>query len=116
MTSTIQAKADFVVEVGTNDGWKYRKWNSGKVEAWKAYSFESATPTSWASPVKYMDKAIAFPNDLFSSAPTLIATSASSQGWVCMAATSSATTGALRIATVASSAVAITVDIYAWEN
>lgn len=116
MTSTIQAKADYVVEVGTSDGWKYRKWNSGKVEAWKAYSFSSATPIAWASPVKYMDKVITFPNGLFSSAPILTATSTSSQGWVCMASASSATAGALRIATVATSAFAITVDIYAWAN
>lgn len=27
-------KVDYVVEEGTNTGWEYRKWNSGKLEAW----------------------------------------------------------------------------------
>lgn len=28
----INSEADYVVEQGTNDGWEYRKWNSGRLE------------------------------------------------------------------------------------
>ena len=41
-TSTITPKADYVVEQGTSGIWKYRKWNSGRCEAWASAS-SSAT-------------------------------------------------------------------------
>ena len=42
--------SDYIVDYGTTDGWKYRKWNSGVCEAWKTFTnvaFE--TKVSWGN-------------------------------------------------------------------
>lgn len=41
-----QKVVDFVVDEGTSDNWKYRKWKSGKIEAWYARSQSFAATTS----------------------------------------------------------------------
>lgn len=107
---------DVVKETGVKGVWNYRKWANGRIEAWTAQSFDSATPTVWASPVRYMDKSITIPAGIFSSAPNIIATSPSTQYWVVGATASSATSISLRLATVASSAMATAVKIYAYTN
>lgn len=37
---------DYVVEEGTDNGWTYRKWNSGKAEAWTLVSNGSTAMTT----------------------------------------------------------------------
>lgn len=37
--------ADFVVELGTKDGWSYKKWNSGDVEVWREVINIPSVPT-----------------------------------------------------------------------
>lgn len=110
------ADADYVIEQGTNSSWTYRKWKSGKVEAWRSYSFSSASWSVWASPIRYMDKSISFPSGLFSRAPLIVATSDSNQYWVVNCHATSGTAGTLRLSTVASSAMETYVNIYAWTN
>ena len=109
-------KTDYITARGTSGSWTYRKWKSGKAEAWCDYTFASASSSVWASPVRYMDKTISFPSGLFSSAPHVVGTSVSNQYWIVGMNASSATAGTLRIATVASSAMAATVRLYAWTN
>lgn len=106
---------DYVAEQGSNDGWTYRKWASGKVEAWKIYSFTLASWTVWASPVRYMDKALTIPSGIFTTAPAMLATSRSNQFWVVDILASSTTAATARLATVASSAMATSLRIYAWQ-
>lgn len=108
------ADADYVTEQGTSSSWNYRKWNSGKIEAWRKYDFASASWTVWASPIRYMDKTISIPSGIFSAAPSIMATSASTQYWVVGCTASSATAGSLRLATVSSTAMATTVRLYAY--
>lgn len=56
-------KVDYVVGEGTNTGWKYRKWNSGKIEGWYKAStlvvadqafgnalYYHSYPASWSYP------------------------------------------------------------------
>jgi hypothetical protein len=107
---------DVVKETGVKGIWNYRKWANGRIEAWTAQSFDSATPTVWASPIRYMDKSITIPAGIFSSNPNIIATSPSNQYWVVGATASSATSITLRLATVSSSAMATAVKIYAYTN
>jgi hypothetical protein len=111
---TTARQADAVYETGTTNGWHYRRWSSGIVEAWTSQSFSSASWSVWASPVRYMDKTVTIPAGIFSSAPNIIATSPSNQYWVVGATASSATSITLRLATVASSAMATAVKIYAY--
>lgn len=38
---------DFIVEEGTEDGWAYRKWSSGKAECWKRLQITTGVSGSW---------------------------------------------------------------------
>ena len=107
------ADADYVTDAGTSGSWTYRKWNSGKVEAWCGYSFASAASTVWASPIRYWDKTISIPSGIFSTTPRLIVSSQSNQYWVGGASASSATAGTARVLTVASGSMAVNLSIYA---
>jgi hypothetical protein len=63
-------RADYVTEYGSSSSWFYRKWNSGKVEAWTTYTPASQTPSVWVPPIYYKDITVSIPSGLFSSAPT----------------------------------------------
>lgn len=107
----------YVVEegkIGTSVEWYYRKWDNGKIEAWCTYEFASASPTVWASPIRYWDKTISIPSELFPFNPKMIAGSDSNQYWVCDVHASSRTSASARVLTVATSSMAITLNIYAW--
>lgn len=107
---------DVIIEEGIAGGWNYRKWANGKVEAWRTYNFVSASWSTWASPVTYMNKTVNFPVGLFSSNPDMIATSASNQYWVVGFTASSAIQGTLRIASCSSTAIGTTIKMYAFTN
>ena len=115
-TTEAADQRDVVVEEGMMSSWRFRKWANGKVEAWRTYSFVSASWTAWASPVMYMNKSINIPVGLFESAPNMIATSRSNQYWVVNATATSAVAGSMRLASCSSTATATEVNIYAWTN
>lgn len=110
------SKINVLVEEGTSGGWAYRKWASGKVEAWCTYTWASASWSVWVSPIRYMDKTITIPSGIFDSAPNIVATSRSSQYWAVNCTTVSPTSANMRLATVASSAMATSVNLYAWTD
>lgn len=107
---------DVIKEEGKVSDWYYRKWANGRVEAWRTYSFVSAAWSTWSAPIRYMDKTLNIPAGLFESAPNMIATSRSNQYWVVDAAASTAVAGSVRLATVSTSDMATSVNIYAWTN
>lgn len=41
--------ADYIVEVGTENNWEYRKWNSGLFEMWRVYSGAPTGGTHYAT-------------------------------------------------------------------
>ena len=108
--------APYVIEEGNSGIWHYRKWSNGRTEAWASYSFISASWNAWVAPIRYMDKTLNFPSGLFSSTPTMVASSASNQYWVVDAYASDATQGTMRLATVSQTAMATSARIYAWTN
>ena len=116
MSGTGAQTAAIVTEIGSSGVWKWRKWSNGKTEAWASYPFVAASWNTWVSPVKYMDKSISFPSDLFSTSPNVVGTSASNQYWLVNVTATAATTGTLRIASLASSDMATTIKLYAWEG
>lgn len=109
-------EADYVTHRGTSGAWAYRKWKSGKVEAWAYISFTSTTPAVWASPIRYIDKTFTIPSGIFASAPRMTGSSNSSQYWAVDVSASSSTAGSVRFCTVASSALTPYIQIYAWTN
>ena len=70
---------DYVTEVGTNSGWAFRKWHSGKVEAWYTGSVTFGVTTA-AGSLYYADASLTIPSGIFSSAPEVIASVRSTTG------------------------------------
>ena len=71
-TSKIIPNADFVVETGTSGIWTYRKWNSGKIEAFASNSWGGVSGSVWNSPLYYKDITLSLPSGLFPNAPTKV--------------------------------------------
>lgn len=90
VAETLAALGDYVIEDGTSGNWKYRKWNSGKVEMWGSYAFSAKQGTSWAAGLYYTDETISFPAGIFTAAPRKYVTSNSSR-WAAYSAWGSST-------------------------
>lgn len=106
------ALADYVIEEGTQSNWEYRKWNSGKVEAWRTITNSAAAGSVWVSPMYYRDLTVSIPSGLFTSAPKVQCTSTHNQWWVSYANCTSATSLAYRIVKPVSTSQASGVNIY----
>lgn len=105
--------ADHVTSYGTSDVWTYRKWASGRIEAWCAYSGSATSTTVWASPIRYKDLTITIPSGIFSASPGKVyATSANNQVWVISAAGASTTSISVRIATLSTGNITPNIKIY----
>lgn len=63
-------KADYIVEQGTDGGWKYRKWYSGTAECWRIAELGVTSWSSWGSWFYTAQNTnIVFPTGLFLDAP-----------------------------------------------
>lgn len=55
--------ADWVIETGTDNSWNYKKWHSGKYEAWRFYQATSLVITTASAGTYYgADRNIPFPS------------------------------------------------------
>ena len=107
-------KVDYIIEQGSTGAWTYRKWKSGKVEAWaQNLDLGSQTGAVWVSPIRYKDLTGALPSELFPSAPILQVTSGTNQWWVNNANATSATAFTTRCCTLSSSAATVYLNVYA---
>ena len=67
--------ADYIVEQNTSGDWTYRKWNSGKSEAWYFNSVTLSLQTAWGSLYfSGSNSNFSIPNSVFNSTPTVVAT------------------------------------------
>ena len=92
--------ADYVIEKGVTSSWYYRKWHSGKVEAWRTQNMGSQTPSEWVTGWYYKDLNVTIPNGIFSATPNnVIATNKGSdyQFMVFSAVPTSATNITVRV-------------------
>lgn len=103
---------DYIIEEGTQSSWEYRKWNSGKVEAWREITNSASAGSVWVSPLYYRDLTVSIPSGLFSSAPDVKATSTTNQWWVSYANATSATRLTYRLVKPVSSSQASGVSLY----
>ena len=103
---------DFVTEEGAESGWYWRKWKSGKVEAWGTTSASATTGSSWGS-LYYSDQSFAIPSGIFSSDPIRgYVSSRNNQWWAVGISSMSASSVSFRMAKPTSSSQAISVCIY----
>lgn len=79
VTKTLAKLGDYVTEKGTSGNWKYRKWKSGKIEAWGSYSFSAKQGTAWTGGLYYSDETVPIPSGIFTATPRKYVTSNSSQ-------------------------------------
>ena len=77
-----QNVADYVIEQGTTStGWEYRKWSSGKCEAWRTYTRSVTVNTAWGGIYRTGAYTLGVPN-VFNSPPQIYATSKGTACWV----------------------------------
>ena len=89
------APEDYVTEIGTSSGWRYRKWKNGWVEAWCYYSVGSVAITT-SSPgyggYRSAEISIAIPSGIFPGTPGCQVQKSTAQGgWIAHAIPASAT-------------------------
>ena len=110
----IKEVGDFVTSQGWSGSWYYRKWESGKVEAWTTATATASTWAVWASPIRYRDIAVSIPSGIFTAIPTIVASSGpTTQSWVVNANASSMTNINMRLATVTSTSISPYARLYA---
>jgi hypothetical protein len=112
---------DFVIDEGTSGSWRYRKWHSGKIEAWYEGSFNCAASTTARGALYYSSWSLTIPSAIgFTATPyTLVGNTGSSTTVISVngAATSkTAMSGYVWRYASSSSALSITARIYAWQN
>lgn len=67
-----KAVADFVVEKGTDSGWEYQKWYSGRVEAIYNGSITYSATSSSGQLYRSVSNTLAIPNGIFSATPQFV--------------------------------------------
>lgn len=119
--SSIVTPDDYVTAHGTSGSWHYRKWHSGKIEAWFEGSFNCAASTTSRGALYYSSWSLTIPSAIgFTATPyTLVGNTGSSTTVISVngAATSkTAMSGYVWRYASSSSALSITARIYAWQN
>ena len=109
---------DYVTSESASSGWYWRKWKSGRVEAWGVTSASSKTGTEWAgasvSGLYYEDVTLTVPSGVFPSTPLrAYATSDTSQWWAMDAHPNSTTSISVRMVKPTSGAQDYKVYVYA---
>lgn len=61
--------ADWIIKQGVTSSWYYRKWHSGKIEAWRTQNMGSQTPTQWVTGWYYKDLDVTIASGIFSETP-----------------------------------------------
>lgn len=74
---------DYITAEGASSGWYYRKWKSGKVEAWGKHTPSATAGSLWSNGIYYYDTSFSIPAGIFSDAPIrAYGTSNTSQWWL----------------------------------
>jgi hypothetical protein len=92
----VGAKADYIVEQGTDGIWTYRKWNSGIAECWGRTAESSLALSTAYNGAYYGTLTVQLPSELFISAPLVTATRNSSSTGVTWLQVYSVTTSSFK--------------------
>ena len=107
-------KKDYIIDKGTTSGWVWRKWNSGKIEAWYRYSGSSVIFDVLSSPIRYKNITLSIPSGIFTTTPYAVANSASVSIFGAAVVPTSATSADMRFFTTRADSIVPTVYIYAF--
>ena len=119
--ASIVTPDDYVTAHGTSGSWQYRKWHSGKIEAWFEGSFNCAASTTSRGALYYSSWSLTIPSAIgFTAAPnTIIGNTGSSNTVIAVngaASSKTAMSGYVWRYASSSSALTISSKIYAWQN
>ena len=111
--------ADYVTEQGTSGNWTYRKWNSGKIEAWFHGEVTCSASTTVGSYYRHSSWSLTIPSAIgFFAAPNscvnIGGSAASVVGINGGASSATAMSGYAFNATAQSSTWSLTLSIYVW--
>lgn len=107
---------DYVIEEATVSGWLYRKWKSGKIEAWYKYEGASSAFDVLSSPLRYKNATLKIPSGIFTEAPNIVATSSNISVFAMVAVAMSATSADMRFITTRGDALTPSAYIYAYNR
>ena len=111
--------SDYVIEQGTDSSWAYRKWASGKIEAWRTATV-TASATTQVGSVYRSSGTVALPSSLFNSAPHTIANmdATGTNLFTANAHATSATNIDVRVwrANASTSTYSVDVSLYCWRG
>lgn len=114
------AMFDFVTEYNRSGDWSYRKWHSGKTEAWYEGTVSTPAAGSSQSKVFYTNWSLTIPSGIFASTPYLLIGAGNSTNVVSInGAATSATAISGRVwrnDTGTSALTSVVARIYAWEG
>lgn len=102
---------DWIAATGTTDGWSWRRWNSGTVEAWTVRSVTVGTAAPYGSALEAAEGSVTLPVSVQAGAALTATVSDSSPAVVCAVRQTGATVATVSIAAPTVSA-AYTVSIY----
>lgn len=109
----VQPADDYVVDHGTSGVWTYRKWNSGKIEAFASNNWGGIAGSVWVAPIYYRDLTLSIPSGIFPSTPTKVYATGSTNQWSIWGAwATSATQISLRCTTCATGGQVLSADFY----
>lgn len=113
--------ADWVTEQGTSGSWSYRKWNSGKIEAWTRWNVGTVaitTATATFGGYRSGEQTLTIPSGIFTSVPFTVGIKTYSMGgWLVNIRGTSATSISAYYGAGASTTIQDqTIDIYAWQD
>ena len=104
---------DFVIKYGSLSNWVYRKWKSGRVEAWCTQSLGNKTGTAWVSPFMYTNATLSIPSGIFSSTPPYVTLQSQNSQWIIWGSWGTSSTGiGFRAVTLAATAQELTIRAY----
>lgn len=111
--------ADYVIEQDSDGSWRYRKWHSGKIEAWFNDSITMSATTQQGNLYR-RSATLAIPSGIFSITPGVIAGSQQSDNTIVSVKASASSPTSIAITDYRtnqnSSTQARAVRIYAWQN
>lgn len=96
LTRTNELSKAYVVEEGTSGVWTYKKWSTGRCEAFANLTGAAAEGSAWGTYLYYIDRTFSVPNGLFASVTHRLVTSNHSQ-WTAYACWGSATSLTIRL-------------------
>jgi hypothetical protein len=118
--SAVITPVDYVIEQAPSGNWRYRKWHSGRVEAWFNDSITMSATTAQGNNLYRRSATLAIPSGIFTIAPGVIVGSQTSDNTIVSVKGSASSATSISITDYRtnqnSSTQSRAIRVYAWQN